>query len=180
MRVVNVAVCFQLVLPNYFEMHLFGVDDKANHDKFLSYWSNVYGFKMSCMRTIIKRDAQVLDIDKECVISDLCAFKAIDCSSCSVHDIKQFESEFTIKIVRDGQLTGVASSFDTFFNDKSLDKKVSFSTSPMHTQTHWQQTLFQFDEPFAVKKGELPGKVACIQFLVKCAHFISYRIRSSG
>lgn len=153
-----------LVLPNFFEMHLYGVDDKANHDKFLSYWSNVYGFKMSCMRTIIKRDAQVLDIDKASVISDLCAFKTIDCSSCTVDDIKQFESEFTITIQRDGQLTGLASSFDTFFNVKSLESNVFFSTSPMHTQTHWQQTLFQFDEPFAVKKDQvIKGKIECMK-----------------
>ena len=31
--------------------------------------------------------------------------------------------------------------------------KSTFSTNSFNTTTHWQQTLFQFEEPVAVKKG---------------------------
>lgn len=113
-----------VVLPNYFEMNLFAVSDQETFDKTINFWSNVYGFNMDTMKKIVVKDSQVQIIDKEKVISDSFNFKEIDCSSCTVKDIYNFESEFCLKINQDTLLTGIGSSFDTFFNHSRLLKKV--------------------------------------------------------
>ena len=134
-------------------MHLFGVSDLELYDRTIKFWSNVYGFKMSVMKPNVLKDAQVTTLPKECVVTEMFKFKDIDCLKCTTEEISKFEADFSLKISKDCLLSGIGASFDTFFNQSSLEKVSSFSTSPFHTTTHWQQTLFQFDELFDVKKG---------------------------
>jgi protein arginine N-methyltransferase 3 len=115
-----------IVLPNFFEMHLFAVHDPETHQKTVQFWSDVYGFKMSCMKRIVVNDTQVLTLNKEHVVSDMFKFKEIDCMNCTVEDVATFESEFELKIDQDTQLTGIGSSFETYFNHEMLENKVIF------------------------------------------------------
>ena len=154
------------ILPNHFEMNLFGVSDLEMYEKTIGYWSNVYGFKMNVMKHNVVKDTQVTTIPAECLVTDLFKFKEIDCLKCTTEEISKFEADFLLKINKDCLLTGIGSSFDTFFNQKALENHSSFSTSPFHTTTHWQQTLFQFDTPFDMKKGDiLNGKITCYKNL---------------
>lgn len=113
-----------LVLPNYFEMHLFAVSDERTHEKTIGYWNDVYGFKMSCMKQIIIKDAQIQVIDRENVVSDYFRFKSIDCQTCTLSEIREFSTQFSLKIDRDCHLTALGSSFDTHFNHDQLKDKV--------------------------------------------------------
>jgi predicted RNA methylase len=113
-----------LVLPNLFEMHLFGVNDPDTHAKTISYWSNVYGFKMNAMKRVVVQDAQIRVIEPSCVVTDLVQFKEIDVLQCRSSDIAKFESEFELKISADTQLTGIGASFHTYFNHPLLEEKV--------------------------------------------------------
>jgi protein arginine N-methyltransferase 3 len=135
-------------------MHLFGVCDKQTHDEKIKFWSDVYGFRMSCMRRLVVNDAQVLTLEPEHVVTDLYNFKEIDCMTVTVPEVSKFQTEFVLNVKEDTALTGIAASFDTFFNHEKLGFKSSFSTSPFHKTTHWQQTLFQLEEPVNVKKGK--------------------------
>lgn len=113
-----------VVLPNLFEMHLFAVSDLETYNRTIKFWSNVYGFKMSIMKRTVSRDAQIQVIDKQKVVSDIFKFKEINCMSVTTDDIKEFTTHFEIKINQDCDLTGIGSSFDTFFNHPSLTNKV--------------------------------------------------------
>ena len=134
-------------------MHLFGVSDSEMHDKTIGFWSDVYGFKMNVMKHSVIKDSQVTTIPSDCVVTNMFKFKEIDCLKCTLEEISKFEADFSLKISKDCSLTGLGSSFDTHFNQNTFEKNSSFSTSPSHTTTHWQQTLFQFDTPFDLKKG---------------------------
>uniref|UniRef100_A0A3B5QTD1 type I protein arginine methyltransferase n=1 Tax=Xiphophorus maculatus TaxID=8083 RepID=A0A3B5QTD1_XIPMA len=49
--------------------------------------------------------------------------------------------------------------FDIFF-DKGCSNKVTFSTGPQVTKTHWKQTVFLLEKPISVKAGEeLKGNI---------------------
>lgn len=113
-----------IVLPNLFEMHLFAVNDHETYDRTIKFWSDVYGFKMNTMKKTVSKDAQIQVIDKQRVVSDLVVFKEIDCMKIGVADIKEFSTNFEIKINQDCNLTGIGSSFDTFFSHSSLTSKV--------------------------------------------------------
>lgn len=108
-------------------MHLFGVSDFEHYNKTVNYWSDVYGFKMPTLKKCVLKDAQVVTIPEECVASDMFKFKEIDCNKCTVEEVSQFEVDFSLKISKDTQLTGIGSSFDCFFNDEHLEYKVNLS-----------------------------------------------------
>jgi protein arginine N-methyltransferase 3 len=107
-------------------MHLFALSDMEFYEKKLKFWSDVYGFKMSTMKQIVLKDAQIDTFKSDDVVSDVFKFKEIDCSTCTLKDINKFEAKFSLKINKDCELTGIGSSFDTFFNHPSLKEKVSF------------------------------------------------------
>ena len=105
-------------------MSLFGVSDLEYHEKTIKYWSDVYGFKMSSLKRPVLQDAQVLTLDQQTIVSDLFKFKEIDCLKISKEEISKFDTEFCLKITKDTFLTGIGSSFDTFFDYKDLGFKV--------------------------------------------------------
>lgn len=114
-----------IVLPNFFEMHLFGVSDLDTYDRTISFWSDVYGFKMNTMKRTVCIDAQVQKIDSKNIVSNQFKFKEINCMNITTEDIQEFSTNFEIKINKDCDLTGIGSSFDTFFNHFSLESKVT-------------------------------------------------------
>lgn len=156
-------------------MHVFGVQDFNHHNRTINYWSDVYGFKMPTLKNAVVRDAQVMVIKPESVVTNMVKFKEIDCSKCTSEEVAKFNVEFSLNVEKDSTLTGLGCSFDCYFNDAQLENKVNskliinfiiwtynimlyffkvfFSTSPFSTATHWQQTLFQFENPVDVKKG---------------------------
>ena len=103
---------------------MFGISDEKTHDETIKFWSNVYGFKMNCMRRTVVNDAQILTLEKETVATDLFRFKEIDCLKCTVPEFSKFQTEFFLNVNMDTKLTGVAVSFDTFFSHEKLSFKV--------------------------------------------------------
>jgi len=151
-----------IVLPNLFEMHLFGVSDKEHYEKSITFWSDVYGFKMPSLKQAVIKDAQIVTIPEESVVTNSFMFKEIDCLRCIPEEISSFDYDFCLEVKKDTVLTGLGSSFETYFNDSKLEEKSTFSTDPFHKTTHWQQTLFQFEEPVKVKKNsKVKGKISC-------------------
>lgn len=150
------------VLPNFMEMEIFGVSDSQFYESNVNYWSNVYGFSMNTMKKYVLQDAQVIDIKDESVATDLRVFKSIDCCKCSVADVSQFTSDFTLTVKNNTKLTGLGVSFKTYFNHQMLQNKVKFHTDPFHESTHWKQTYFQFEKPMNVKEDDrITGSIEC-------------------
>ena len=149
-------------VAEFFRDDEFGVSDEETRERTVNYWSDVYGFSMNVMKQMVIRDAQILKINAEDVCTDMFKFKLIDCLTVGTSDVAKFEAAFALHVEKDTYLTGIASSFDCFFNQAQLDVKSMFSTSPFHTATHWQQTLFQFEERVFVKQGStISGKITC-------------------
>jgi len=107
-------------------MHLFALNEMEFYEKKHKFWSDIYGFKMSNMKQIVVKDAQIDTFKTDDIISDLFKFKNIDCQTCTLNDINKFETTFSLKINKDCELTGIGSSFDTYFNHASLKEKVEF------------------------------------------------------
>ena len=135
-------------------MEIFGVSDMQTYEKNINFWSDVYGFKMNCMRKFVLQDAQIMNIKADNVVTDKQIIKTIDCQKCTLLDISEFRKEFSITVKNDTKLTGFGVSFNIDFNAEVLENKISFSTDPYHTSTHWEQTYFQLNEPYDVKKGK--------------------------
>lgn len=147
-----------LLLPNRCNISLVANGDIDTHKKLIDYWSDVYGYKMNCMKSEVVREASIDVVGSKFIISEPCVVKDIDINTCKI-DVMDFTSEFKLPIVKDGILTSIVGYFDTFFD---LPNAIDFSTGPHKTPTHWKQTVFYFKDCKEVKKGDMiEGTIIC-------------------
>ena len=57
------------VLPDYCDIRLCALADPDVTAQHINFWDDVYGFKMSCMKTCVKREASVSVVKNECIVS---------------------------------------------------------------------------------------------------------------
>lgn len=147
------------VLPSRCSIHLAALSDLPRYEGLVNYWTDVYGFKMSCMRAPCLHEASVEWVPGEHVVSDSVRVHNLDINTCTVADT-EFSSDFVLTITRDCSLTGLVGYFDTFFELE--EAAVEFSTGPQAEPTHWKQTVFYLPEVVAVVAGErLEGRMVC-------------------
>lgn len=147
------------LLPNRCTMHMVAVSDKERYDKLIGFWSDVYGYSMSCLRKDALAEPNVDTVPVDKVISEPCTLTDIDLYTCTKNDVN-FQALLTMPILSDGVVTSLAGYFDTYFD--LPDNSSMFSTSPQAKSTHWQQTIFYLPEPVPVNKGDtLNGTLHC-------------------
>lgn len=147
-----------ILLPNRCNISLVANGDVETHKKLIEFWSDVYGYKMNCMKSEVVREASIDIVPSKYIISEPCIVKDIDLYTCGI-DVVNFTSEFKLPITCDGYVTSLVGYFDTFFE---LPQKVSFTTGPHETPTHWKQTLFFFRDCKEVKQGDIiEGTITC-------------------
>ncbi|XP_051885261.1 protein arginine N-methyltransferase 3 isoform X2 [Pristis pectinata] len=148
------------VYPDICTISLVAVGDRKKHDEHVAFWDDVYGFKMSCMKKVVIPEAMVEMLNPDILISECCVIKMIDCNTVGISDL-DFTSEFSLEITKDHECVAISGHFDISF-EKNCSSKVSFSTGPRSTKTHWKQTVFLLEHPISVKKGDvLHGKITC-------------------
>lgn len=146
------------LLPNRCTLSIMGSGDTRRYVELVDYWSNVYGFKMSCMKAEVLRDASVEICNVDELITSVVEIQTFDLHKVTTSCVN-FSSPFKLKIKKTGSLTAILGYFDIFFD---LDNPVHFSTGPNSPPTHWKQTVFYLSEPISVTKGEvLTGKLVC-------------------
>jgi len=147
-----------MVLPNRCTLELCAIADPERYDSLVGFWSDVYGYKMSCMRSPILGEASVEVVPSQYVVSNSVNVLDLNINTCSVADT-EFNSSFDLHITKDCDLTGILGYFDTFFD---LSTPVMFSTGPHVKPTHWKQTVFYLPEKLPVKENQtLVCKMVC-------------------
>merc|ERR1711892_410900 len=147
-----------MVLPNRCTIELCAIADPERYDSLVGFWSDVYGYKMSCMRLPILEEASVEVVPNQYVVSNSVNVLDLNINTCSVADT-EFNSSFDLHITKDSDLTGILGYFDTFFD---LSTPVMFSTGPQVKPTHWKQTVFYLPEKLPVKENQtLVCKMVC-------------------
>ena len=146
------------MLPNRCTISLVALSDPARYDSLVGFWADVYGFKMSCMRSPILAEASVEVVPAAAVVSAPATVLNLDIIRCKVEDT-EFDARFTLRIERSCDLTALVGYFDTFFD---LTSPVSFSTGPAATPTHWKQTVFYLPHRLPVTADQvLNCRIVC-------------------
>ncbi|XP_022291518.2 protein arginine N-methyltransferase 3-like isoform X1 [Crassostrea virginica] len=149
-----------VVHPDRCTIVLAALDDPGLHTNHVTYWDDVYGFKMTCMKSEVIKEASVEIVKAEKILSDQVVVKDLDTCTCSIKDL-QFSQDFILTASGDGQVNAIVGYFDIFFH-KRCSKKVMFSTGPQAPPTHWKQTVFLLQQPVTVNKGEeMKGHIVC-------------------
>ncbi|XP_052807943.1 protein arginine N-methyltransferase 3-like [Mya arenaria] len=149
-----------VVYPDRCNISVAAISDLDLHNKHVTYWDDVYGFKMNCMKTCVVREASVDVINKDKLATTACIVKELDVCTCSVGDL-QFTAPFNISVTKETSISAFIGYFDIFFH-QNCTEKVEFSTGPGATPTHWKQSVFLLDTPMQCHTGdEIKGTLSC-------------------
>ncbi|XP_012279770.1 protein arginine N-methyltransferase 1 [Orussus abietinus] len=147
-----------VLLPNRCTISIVGSGDTKRYVDLVDYWSNVYGFKMSCMKAEVVREPSIEICNAQHLITSVAEIQSFDLYTVST-DCVNFSTTFNLTVKKTGPLTAIIGYFDVFFD---LDNPVHFSTGPHSPPTHWKQTVFSLSEPISITEGEiLTGKLIC-------------------
>ncbi|KMQ92808.1 protein arginine n-methyltransferase 3-like protein [Lasius niger] len=147
-----------VILPNRCTISIVGSGDTKRYIDLVDYWSNVYGFKMSCMKAEVVREPSIEICNVDNLITSTAEIQFFDLYKVTT-DCVNFSSPFTLNVKKTGSLTAIIGYFDIFFD---LENPVHFSTGPNSMTTHWKQTVFSLSEPISITEGEvLTGTLIC-------------------
>lgn len=147
-----------VLLPNRCTISLVGSGDTRRYVELVDYWSNVYGFKMSCMKAEVVREPSIEICNPEELITSTAQLQLFDLYKVTT-DSMNFSAPFELTVKKTGSLTAMVGYFDIFFD---LDNPIHFTTGPHSSPTHWKQTVFSLTEPISITEGEvLNGKLIC-------------------
>jgi len=140
-----------LMFPDRATMYICAIEDRQYKDDKINWWDDVYGFDMSCIRSVALQEPLVDVVDRNRVVTSPALIKEIDIQTCTKDDIP-FDSPFTLQIKRNDY----AQALVTFFNIEftKCHKRIGFSTAPEAPYTHWKQTVFYLGDCITAKKGE--------------------------
>lgn len=167
-----------LMVPSHATLRVAPFADPDFIASHISFWHNVYGFKMNSMLLNIYEEALVRGIQPTTIPGDSNIFLPLPLHTITVEELN-FIKEFQFTLNEDiDALDGFAIWFDIFFMPSrespvpenpipsEMKKKgiVSFTTGPDDTETHWMQTILLIDhakeQPKPLKKGQtFTGKV---------------------
>lgn len=160
-----------LMVPSHATLRIAPFADSDFVQSHVSFWNNVYGFKMSPMLKTVENDALVRVIEPSTIVGNATTFLYLPLHTITTKELI-FTKDFTLSLTEDiSSLDGWAVWFDMFFltsSDKELDNEATpesvknqgiaaFTTGPDGPSTHWQQAVFlinQGQNPTALKKGQ--------------------------
>ncbi|KAI5290654.1 hypothetical protein KEM54_000883 [Ascosphaera aggregata] len=155
-----------LMVPSHATLQIAPVADSELVDSHISFWNEVYGFKMRSMLLGIYDEALVRTIPASSLAGKACPFLQLPLHTATVEDLT-FIKDFKVTLESDiDALDGFAIWFDIFFMPSSKDvvpleatpekmRKedfVAFTTGPHGKETHWQQTICLINRSKALGK----------------------------
>eukprot|EP01101_Sappina_pedata_P001050 TRINITY_DN11163_c0_g1_i1.p1 TRINITY_DN11163_c0_g1~~TRINITY_DN11163_c0_g1_i1.p1 ORF type:complete len:332 (+),score=189.38 TRINITY_DN11163_c0_g1_i1:1338-2333(+) len=148
-----------LIFPDVAHLIITGIEDGEYKDSKITWWENVYGFDMSCMKEMVMREPLVDIVDNKAVVLGKQILMTVDIKTVKKEDLT-FKIPFKISADRAEQVHALVVYFDIEFND--CEVPVKFSTGPHATPTHWKQTVFYLDEVLDLEfNDKVEGVLAC-------------------
>lgn len=99
------------MFPDKASLHICAIEDREYKQEKYDYWTNVYGFDMSCIREVALTEPLVDTVDPKLVVSSSALVKEINLLEIDVDDLS-FTAPFHLSIKRDDYIN----AFVTFFN----------------------------------------------------------------
>jgi protein arginine N-methyltransferase 1 len=150
------------VYPDKALMFIAGIQTSKAHQTRVDWWSDVYGFNMSCLVEERERylSSTVEIIRPEQVVTNVVQIKEIDCQYAKDAEL-DFTQAFTLDVLSGSDpFTAFMVYFDTLFA-MHCKTVINLSTAPHKDNapgpemtTHWQQSVFYLAKPLSVVAGD--------------------------
>jgi protein arginine N-methyltransferase 1 len=141
-----------MLFPDKATMYICAIEDGDYKQEKISFWENVYGFDMSCIKDVALAEPLVDTVDAKSICTEAVAFKTLDIATCTSADLS-FEAPFSMRVLRNDYAHAFVCYFDCEFS--KCHKPISFSTAPGSQYTHWKQTVFYLPDVLTVTAGDV-------------------------
>ncbi|CAD5118988.1 DgyrCDS7650 [Dimorphilus gyrociliatus] len=149
-----------IMLPNICTLKIMAMTDEELYKRHITFWDDVYGFRMSCLRKQELGEALVDFVKKTSIVSDESELISLNLNECSIKDT-EFKSLFKLTCQHSTTVHALCAYFDVDFK---MPKPVRLSTSPFEKGTHWKHTVFFLKHPIEVKEHEeISGTLECLK-----------------
>ena len=140
-----------LIFPDKATLYVAAIEDADYKSEKIDFWTNVYGFDMSCIREVAMTEPLVDNTNAKQMVTPGVPVFTVDIATCTVADLA-FKQRFVLTASRNDYVHGFVGYFDIGFTQGHT--VIGFSTSPMSRYTHWKQTVFYLNHELAVAAGE--------------------------
>jgi len=140
-----------MLFPDKATLRVCAIEDAEYREDKINFWDNVYGFDMSVIKEMALVEPLVDVCESSQVMSNTCSILEIDLYTVTKEEL-DFSSKFQLTFNRDDYCHAIVAYFDVVFS--KTHTKISFSTGPRATYTHWKQTVFYLDNPCVAAVGE--------------------------
>lgn len=140
-----------VLMPDKATMWATAIEDRKYKDSKIEWWSNVYGFDMSCMKSVAVKEPLVDTCERQQVCAKQTKFIDFDLYTVKVEDLT-FTRQFEVTATRNEYVHALVVYFNCEFS--KTKGKINFSTGPFDEYTHWKQTIFYLKEYATVSKDE--------------------------
>lgn len=154
-----------LLVPSHANMWIAPVTDSEYVADHITYWRDVYGFDFQAMQQNIYADSRVQVSPPSTICGTPSMYGFLDLHTVKTEELvfnAKWESTLSDKITPGDSLDGFLVWFDMFFGrsrdepsitptvtaqewtagGKTKEERVSFTTGPFGTATHWKQIMF--------------------------------------
>jgi len=139
------------LFPDKAHLWMCAIEDGQYKEEKIDWWSDVYGFDMSSIRSRALVEPLVDVVDHKQIVSSNCMLKEVDLYTVRIEDL-EFSTPFEMKMRRDDYVHAFVTFFTVEFS--KTHKKIGFSTSPDERYTHWKQTVFYLPDAICANKNE--------------------------
>ncbi|CAA0814282.1 Protein arginine N-methyltransferase 1.1 [Striga hermonthica] len=140
-----------VVLPDITSLYVTAVEDAEYKEDKIDFWSNVYGFDMSCIGKKAIMEPLIDTVDKKQIVTNCQLLKTLDISKMEAGDAS-FTAPFKLVADRDDYIHALVAYFNVSFTH--CHKPMGFSTGPKSRATHWKQTVLYLEDVLAICQGE--------------------------
>ncbi|CAI2172800.1 11155_t:CDS:10 [Funneliformis geosporum] len=155
-----------ILAPSHCRLLLTAIEDEELFNDTFNFWNDVYGFKMTAMKSPIQTSVIVEYVKPQAIITNVVPVKDVPLHT--IHKFRlDFTSPFTLVSTRNGYIHGFLGYFDTWFTrddreipssqniDDKIDGVLGFTTGPKGEVTHWRQTIFLLEQSIKVEQGTI-------------------------
>jgi protein arginine N-methyltransferase 1 len=150
-----------VVLPDKTSLYLTAIEDAEYKQEKISFWNQVYGFDMSCIKKQAMLEPLVDTVDANQIVTHASLLKTMDIGKMSTGDAS-FSAPFKLVATRNDFIHALVAYFDVMFS--KCHKTTGFSTGPRSRPTHWKQTVMYLEDVITICEGEaLTGTLSVSQ-----------------
>lgn len=147
------------MFPDTANLYVAAIEDGDYVEENIGFWSDVYGFDLSCMKNVAIQDPLIDTVEIKAVVTQPNVIKQIDLLTVKKEDLT-FSSSFSLKATRTDSLNAFIGWFEVVFACGKSPERIS--TGPQSKYTHWRQTIFYLSSPLMISEGEsIEGTFSC-------------------